>query len=460
MIGFDTCCSDDNGGNTTVLGKIKLTDTTGEKFANLADALAYVQGFTTAPITETSFVDGVFYFTVPANTAFLEQEEFCSENTDSAELQFEDPLGLVTSFDNYAFYRNSCNNICKNASFKSNSFDGSSGKNKFEDCEFTSDNCFDNSDSQNIFSSCTFRRGYYFTRSQGNNFFRDCSFGIDYSNNGIFEQSTGDNIFDFCAIHNDNAFAQSTGRNKFTRFKSYGEGFFSSSYGNNDFDDESEFNGEYAFNLAEGNNTFGNKCYFKPYAFADNRGNNTFGNQCDFGYTPVFLGARGNNTFGNNCNFEAYSFIAVSGKNTFGDNCTFGDYSFTGNGIDTFSRNYFGANSSFANYCFKSTNSENFILSANFGVNCFENAEPATKNTVGFIITANANFAFNYKGRFDFLQDIPGVGYLPADIFTTSFLVSIHCPNVWNYNNAGGQAQDLINIQANANNLDNTFIYD
>ncbi len=460
MIGFDTCCSDDNGENTTVLGKIKLTDTTGTKFGNLADALAYVQEFTTAPITETSFADGIFYFTVPANTAFLEKEEFCSDNTDSAALQFEDPFGLVTSFDNFAFYGNQCNNVCKNAFFKSNSFDASSGKNKLDNCQFLSDNCFENSIGGNKFFSCSFLRGYYFTRSEGNNCFYDCSFGSDNPSNGIFEESKGDNTFDLCRIYNDNAFAQSTGRNKFTKFQCYGAGFFSSSYGNNDFDDISEFNGEYAFELAEGNNTFGNKCYFKPYAFADNRGNNTFGDQCDFGYTPVFLGARGNNTFGNDCNFEAYSFIAVSGINNFGNNCTFGDYSFTGNGADTFSRNYFGANCSFANYCFTSTNSENFILSANFGVNCFENAEPATKNTIGFIITANVNFAYNYKGRFDFLQDIPGAGYLPADIFNTSQIVSIHYPNIWNYNNAGGPAQDLLTIQARANNLNNSFIYD
>lgn len=514
MIGFDTCCSDDNGTNVT-LGKIKLTDANGDIFIDLAGALAYVQQFTTAEITETSFADGVFYFTVNANTAFDLSDYFCASGSSAKRLQFEDSLGLVTAFGNYSFVENTENNIIGNASFKENVFVGSTGNNTLGDCLFTGSQAFLNSTGNNNLGNCVFEKGFHFGGSSGNNTLGDCQFdtvtieGGNFSsatgNNNLgncvfnggadFDTTTGNNSFGFCEFYGQ-SFYSATSNNFFKKF--YGEGlnyhfrfatgnnvfldatiaegfFMESSTGNNtihsggggaEFFNSSEGNNIFgknitfavaSFNNSVGDNFFGESCVFEQGAFNNSSGNNSFQDKCLFLNTS-FSGATGNNNFGSECVFFDYSFNASSGNNNFNNKCVFGIENFshsTGN-------NSFGTQTLFADTCFKNSESNNEILSATFGNQCFINAAPKIKNSVGEIINVGSEFALNYLGRFDITQTLgltAGTD-LPIDIFTTANICSIHIPNALQYNNGGSPDGDLVNLLANVTNPNSLITYD
>lgn len=500
MIGFDSCCGEDNGGNVT-LGKIKLTDANGDVFTDLAGALAYVQEFTTAAITETSFSDGVFYFTVPANTEFLERDSFCSLYLNATNLKFEDNLGLVTAFDNFAFYQNGTNNILGSASFKQDAFRETSGSNTLLNCTFTGSHAFANSSGNNVLGVCNFEKGYNFYESsgsntlllteydivevQGYNFYMSSGnnkflfyltsngpedFSYSFGDNEItaatfqlncFNNSSGNNIIKkFNNILATESFRESTGNNIINRVCFYGNGsFFQLSTGNNIIGGLSEFYGE-NFNNATGNNSFGAFCYFNSNSFNGVTGNNNFGKNCNFGsscFNSTRLSSKNNFEIG--CTFLDNCFTLSDGNNTFSKSCSFGNLCFnTSHGINNFDRGcQFGDN------CFQASSSNNnFGYLIAFGNDCFDSAAPQAFNTIESILSCGSGFAKDYTGRFDITSELGNspLATLPSDIFTTSNICSIHIPNALQYNNAGGPDGDLVNLLANVTNPDSLITYD
>lgn len=459
MIGFDTCCNDDNGTNVT-LGKIKLTDANGDVFTDLDGALAYVQQFTTAEITETSFADGVFYFTVPEGTEFLEKDNFCSAIDFADGLQFEDVLGLVRAFDNFAFYQNAKNNILKSASFKEQAFYGSTGINTVTDCIFTGSNCFTSSTAQNKVTGCIFEKGNHFIRSEGDNLITSCEFDTVTLEGSNFKESTGKNKINNCRFYAEMDFSYSEGFNEFEKSTIIGNKFFFTSSGNNVFN-QCTITGDLCFGQSTGDNNFSSNTVISgTNNFNSASGNNTFGNDCTF--TGDYFGAisTGNNTFGNNINATGNNFfLAASGKNKFGNNCVFGGLAFS----ESSGKNIFGNDNTFGNYSFENSTSENHIgFDGIFGRYAFRVAFPKYKNSIASIKNCDIEFAKNYTGRFDVLYQLgtDGTATLPADIFTTANICSIHIPNELQYNNGGSPDGDLVNLLANVTDPNSIITYD
>ena len=118
------------GGST--LGLIQIIDKQGDFFTDLATATAYIeQYFNPAIITDKSFNNGVFYFTVPNSTStenvavgFLSASDGVSTNSAS----FIDEYGLVSSFISASnFERNSGYHIMGNVDFQLGDFTEFSG---------------------------------------------------------------------------------------------------------------------------------------------------------------------------------------------------------------------------------------------------------------------------------------------------------------------------------------------
>ena len=94
--------TDPNNPIVNPLGLIQIIDLNGEIFTDLATATAYIEQFFTDPtiITDKSFKEGIFFFTVPENTSmdvnltFLSNLDGVTFNTAS----FIDNFGLITSF--------------------------------------------------------------------------------------------------------------------------------------------------------------------------------------------------------------------------------------------------------------------------------------------------------------------------------------------------------------------------
>lgn len=114
------------------LGLIQIVDKAGEFFTDLATATAYIeQYFNPAIITDKSFNNGIFYFTVPNSTStenvavgFLSASDGVSTNSAS----FIDEYGLVSSFISASnFERNSGYHIMGNVDFQLGDFNEFSG---------------------------------------------------------------------------------------------------------------------------------------------------------------------------------------------------------------------------------------------------------------------------------------------------------------------------------------------
>jgi len=157
------------------LGKIRIVDKLGEVFTDLATASAYVSTFTLATLTNESYSDGVYYFTVPNGTSFAELGGFLSYSS----AYIEDDLGLINNFGIACFEGNSGNNILGNCTFGIVAFDTSSGNNTFGNCIFG---------------------GGCFIGATGNNVLGDCTFGDD-----CFEASSGINKFKNILLTNPTA---------------------------------------------------------------------------------------------------------------------------------------------------------------------------------------------------------------------------------------------------------------
>ena len=89
--------SDVNSG--AKLGLIRIEDTAHELFTDLSTAQAYLRTFTTATITDESFNNGVYYFSVPSGSEFIEEDDFFN----ACNCNFYDPLGLISKYRNGAF---------------------------------------------------------------------------------------------------------------------------------------------------------------------------------------------------------------------------------------------------------------------------------------------------------------------------------------------------------------------
>lgn len=152
-----------SGGAT--LGLIKIVDKAGGFFTNLATASAYIRTFTNATITNESFSNGTFWFTVPNGSSFNGATYFLGHDSVAKSAYIEDTLGLITTFGNLAFKLNSGNNILGNCTFGVDAFQSSAGN--------------------NIFGNCTFGQ-YSFYPCSGNNVFGNCTFG-----QLSFQSSTG-----------------------------------------------------------------------------------------------------------------------------------------------------------------------------------------------------------------------------------------------------------------------------
>ena len=114
------------------LGLIQIIDKQGDFFTDLATATAYIeQYFNPAIITDKSFNNGIFYFTVPNSTStenvavgFLSASDGVSTNSAS----FIDEYGLVSSFISASnFERNSGYHIMGNVDFQLGDFNEFSG---------------------------------------------------------------------------------------------------------------------------------------------------------------------------------------------------------------------------------------------------------------------------------------------------------------------------------------------
>jgi len=144
-----------NGANGGKLGLIKIVDKAGDFFTNLATASAYIRQFTSATITDESYSNGTFWFTVPNGSSFANATYFLGKSAQNTTAYLEDTLGLITVFDGTAFYKNGGNNVFLNASFGSLSFQYANGNNTFQDCTF-SNGLLNLSIGTNIFRNCTF----------------------------------------------------------------------------------------------------------------------------------------------------------------------------------------------------------------------------------------------------------------------------------------------------------------
>ena len=106
--------------NQLSTGKITVTDISEQAFTDLNSANAWLTLYTNATITNESYSNHVYKFTVPANSDFSLNGDFCGIS--SSEVQFEDPSGLVTIFGNSAFKSNTQNNILGNVTFGTGCF--------------------------------------------------------------------------------------------------------------------------------------------------------------------------------------------------------------------------------------------------------------------------------------------------------------------------------------------------
>jgi hypothetical protein len=132
-------------------GLIKIVDKAGTFFTSLSTANAYVQSFTLAAITNESYNNGVYFFTVPSGSIFRENTQFLQ----SSDAYIIDELGLITGYGDDAFVNNNGNNVFKQTAFDKYAFNSSSGNNTFGNCSFDDDS-FAGSSGNNTFGNCTF----------------------------------------------------------------------------------------------------------------------------------------------------------------------------------------------------------------------------------------------------------------------------------------------------------------
>jgi hypothetical protein len=112
------------GGST--LGLIKIVDKAGDFFTNLATASAYIRTFTSATITNESYSNGTFWFTVPNGSSLANNNGFLYKLTPHT-AYIEDPLELISFLGNNTLGFSSGNSFLGNVRFGTNSLVSFSG---------------------------------------------------------------------------------------------------------------------------------------------------------------------------------------------------------------------------------------------------------------------------------------------------------------------------------------------
>jgi len=118
-------------------GLIKIVDLNGDFFTDLATANTYISTFTNATITNESFSDGVYCFTVPVGSDFSEADYFLGDNAANITAYLIDLNNLVSILGDYAFKNNSSDNFCSSVSFGIEAFASASGVNVLTDSAIT-----------------------------------------------------------------------------------------------------------------------------------------------------------------------------------------------------------------------------------------------------------------------------------------------------------------------------------
>ena len=445
-----------SGGGSATLGLIKIVDKYGEVFTDLATALAYIRNFTSATITNESYSNGTFWFTVPNESSFSDANNFLAPDANTS-AYIDDNLGLINDFANDAFYENIGNNILGNCSFGDSSFVNSKGNNILGDCSFGEDS-FYFSEGNNTLGNCVFDNSC-FQAAKGiykfkNIYLLNSSDYFAYGASGRFEiygtigTTTGNDYANFFptntaviwakkvmqtnnggGIEGDLARAQTNGAKLFFGYADgsatlglikivdkYGEVFtdlatasaYIRYFTSATITNESYSNGTFWFTVPNGSSfsDYDNFLRDTTACINDNLGLiNTFGAQ-------AFFQNFGNNILGN-CTFGPSAFSLSTGNNILGD-CTFGNNSF----YATEGINKFG----------------NILLS---------NASNGFGNTTG-----------DKYPRFEIYGNI---GTTTANnyinIFATASTVVIWAKKVMQTNNAGGIEGDLARAQTNGAKL-------
>ena len=451
------------------LGKLKLSDFNGTVFTDLTTATEYVQQFTTATLTETSFDNGIFYFSVPENTLFNQAQGFCGKITNGEQLEFVDVFGYVTFFESSCFEDNAEQNVFGNilgnfiantVSFKDNCFYKSSGNNLFgNNFTFVGDECFATSTGNNSLKNTILFEGVNcFNEALGRN-----SFENDITFNEVaFEAADGFNVFYGGVNFLDYAFNNYTGNTIFYKSITTVDNFLSGATGTHIFYGQTQF-GSGCFNVfVGGTNIFYGPTNLGPSSFqgCENTVNFFYGitslddNCFEFGNSL--------NYFYKNVTASTLCFNTNSGYNVFYQtpSANFFDASCFNASIGT---NIFYGTTTFGNACFNDATSNNsFYGELSVGDSFMQNASPTDKNVFQNFKTATLGPLNNVTGRFDFTGKLGtnATATLPSTIFRTANLCSIHYPNALEYNNAGGQDGDLVNILANATNVNNKITID
>jgi hypothetical protein len=113
-------------GGSATLGLIKIVDKAGDFFTNLATASAYIRTFTSATITNESYSNGTFWFTVPNGSNFANNNGFLYKLTPHT-AYIEDPLELISFLGNNTLGFSSGNSFLGNVRFGTNSLVSFSG---------------------------------------------------------------------------------------------------------------------------------------------------------------------------------------------------------------------------------------------------------------------------------------------------------------------------------------------
>jgi hypothetical protein len=211
-----------------VLGKIRLSDPNGTAFTDLATAHAYVLNFTSATIYDESFNDGVYIFSVAPGTPFNNIPGFCN----NAQMQFEDPQGLVNLFDDNCFMSNERNNIFGSINVGDNFLQNSSGNNTIVYL-IGGDQILENSQGNNIINLVGNVGGNFLAYSVGNNVIGNVECGVAF-----LAYSQGNNIIGTVQTNNTDQFLYDSTGDNIMQDVYTGNFFLANSSGNNTINGE------------------------------------------------------------------------------------------------------------------------------------------------------------------------------------------------------------------------------
>ena len=149
-------------GSDVPLGLIKIVDLAGDFFTDLATASAYVSTFNVAgTISDESYSNGIYYFTVPQGSDFSGDSFFLSLGPFTTTTTYIiDSIGLITVFSHSLCLNNNGNNVFRNITFGGDSFTLSSGINIYNNISADTPS-FDSASGKFIFNGTVLATGIY-----------------------------------------------------------------------------------------------------------------------------------------------------------------------------------------------------------------------------------------------------------------------------------------------------------